>query len=225
MPPNSSTFGVLWDPNVAELAPATQNDPIEVLVSVTNPDGSTQTCSSSRTVAVTFERLGCNAPSGDLFVVPGETETYTSNIANRYNRLLNPLEWELYRETAPGSGIFTDLITTSTQTNVTSGSFTYTYPLSSAGYAYRLRYRATALASTTVPFDDSCPTDGVVNIQVSGTAEPFRCESDLTGTNPVTGNGTYQLIVDNGVDINGRPAAAALRLDADGLPRRHVHAA
>ncbi|MFQ3648046.1 MAG: PKD domain-containing protein, partial [Anaerolinea sp.] len=164
-PPNNSTFGVNWNPSVAELAPATQNDPISVLVSVTNPDGSTQTCSASRNVAVTFQRLGCNAPSGDLFVVPGETEVYTTNIVNRYNRTLNPIVWELYRETAPGSGIFADLVTTTTQTG-TSGSFTYTYPLSSAGYAYQLRYRASALASTNVPFNDSCPTEGVIGIQV-----------------------------------------------------------
>ncbi|XWX03032.1 PKD domain-containing protein [Aggregatilineales bacterium SYSU G02658] len=200
-PPNLSTFGVRWNPAVAELDPATQNDPISVLVSVKNPDGSTQTCSQSRNVAVRFLRLSCNAPSGDLFVVPGETETYTTNVVNRYNRTLDPIEWELYRETEPGSGDFT-VVTTDTGT---SGSFTYTYPLSSAGYAYQLRYRATALPSETVPFGDSCPSEGVITIQVSGTAEPFRCESALTGTNPVTGNGTYQITVDNGVDVNGDP--------------------
>jgi Tol biopolymer transport system component/PKD repeat protein len=203
-PPNSSTFGVNWDPNVAELAPATQNDPISVTVTVNNPDGSSDSCTQSRNVAVTFQRLGCNAPSGDLFVVPNETETYTTNIVNRYNRTLDPIVWELYRETAPGSGIFTDLVTTTTQTG-TSGSFTYTYPASSAGYAYRLRYRASALPSGTVPFADSCPTDGVIGIQVSGTAEPFRCESGLTGPTTVTSSATYSIDVDNGVDSSGNP--------------------
>lgn len=184
---NPSTTGsvtVQWDPARGSLPPAPTNENISVLVTVTNPDGTTDTCTSANGVQVRYQNLGCAAPSGDQFVVVGETETYTRNVSITYGRTLTNMLWTLEQ--------LTPVAQTTTYTNIPV-DLTFLEP----GATYRLRYSLDALANGGIPAD-SC-TSPWLNITAYDDGVNWQCESTaISGDNTPDGNETYTVVIDNG---------------------------
>jgi Tol biopolymer transport system component/PKD repeat protein len=191
-----SSITVQWNRSSATLPPVTNNEQVAVSITITNPDGTTDSCASrSAAVGARYENLICATPSGDSNVVVGESESYTTNITNPYGRTLT-ITWELDQLTGTGAP----------QTFTGSGT-SYTQLFSVPNATYRLRYLVSAAANAsgatgTIPAD-SCASP-YRNISSYGTGNDWQCESDLSGTtspNTSPGSFAYQIDVDNGTNI------------------------
>ncbi|HRL11898.1 MAG TPA: PKD domain-containing protein, partial [Aggregatilineales bacterium] len=177
---------VSWSNAAASLAPGSSNDNLAVLVTVTNPDGTTDTCSMNRNVNVRVPRLTCSI-SGDLFTVIGENEIYTSTRGNVYGRTISHA-WTLTPVSPAG-------------TPITGTGSTFNYTFLNADTLYTLSYTATAAADpVTGLVGDTC-TSSPLNISTYGEGVNWSCESALTGSatpnNPAS-TYSYNLTVDNG---------------------------
>jgi PKD repeat protein len=184
---------ISWDSQYAELATATANDNISYTATVTNPDGTTDSCTRSRDVAVTWNRLTCAAPTGDLTPVVGETESYASSVGQQYGRTIS-YAWLLEQQISPG-------VYTTTATG-TSANFSHQFLIE--GAQYRLSYAATAAAGGTGTYaivEDTC-TSAYTNLVGTGTGEDFFCDAGPTLVGgPITSpsaNYSFTMSIDNG---------------------------
>jgi Tol biopolymer transport system component/PKD repeat protein len=187
---NNNQATVRWNATAGGLAPATANDNISVAVTVTNPDGTSESCNMNRAIAVTVNRLVCNLPSGDTTPVVGETVNYSPNVSNVYGRPEATFGWEIEQLT-PVFNAWTS----------TTKPLSLAFP--DADATYRIRYSTSVSAFSNLP-GDSCQS-AWQPITVYGSGYNFECESNLAGnatpTNPATPY-TYSIDMDNGNGIN-----------------------
>ena len=224
---NNANVTIRWNPAAGELAPATQDDNIAVQVTVTNPDATTDSCTVDRNVAVTYQRLVCNTPTGDTTPVLNDTESYGLALVNRYGRSINTLTWTFINITGGLPGVV--------EFSGTGSGDPFNYVFTQEDQTYILRYEVllNASASPAVPAD-SCfpgPTSGELTITTANAGAVFACESALTGSATINPSGTYNLTVDNGNDLllnylwtlSGAPGVTTILnedTDTDGLISR-----
>ena len=217
-PGNTATVTARWDADGGEFPPALPNESIGFTALVTNPDGTTDDCSGSRSVAVTVNRLQCNAPTGDLFPVVGETELYSPTLVNHYGRPIS-LTWEFQ--------VFNTV--TSAWENVVpppvfdlnANPFSYTFLIPDA--RYQLRYSATAAAVGDLVGDSCGPSEWLTPIQVGGSDVSFDCDAfpgaPTNNLNPASASASYPYTIDmdNG---NNLPLTYTWVLVGPGLTER-----
>lgn len=187
---NGATANLSWDISQAGInPPGAVSQTLNVTVQVTNPDGTTDDCSMSRTIAVEIPALVCNNATGDATPVVGETVNFGLNLGNGHGRTITAQSWIF--EESDGAGGW---INQQTGTGPTFG-FTFGTP----GQVYRIRYSA----SVTGP-DESCQS-GWKTITTTGTGFNFNCDAWRSGnTSPSSAstNYTYQVDIDNTNFIN-----------------------
>ncbi|MBW4436713.1 MAG: PD40 domain-containing protein [Pleurocapsa minor GSE-CHR-MK-17-07R] len=190
---SGSSRTISWNSAYAELATATANDNISYTASLTNPDGTTDSCTRNRNVAVTWNRLTCAAPTGDLTPVVGESESYASSVGQQYSRSIS-YAWLLEQEISPGNY--------STTATGTSASFLHQFLIDGANY--RLSYTATAAPAGTGDYaivGDSC-TSAYTNLVGTGAGESFFCDAGPTLVGgPISSssaNYSFNMTIDNG---------------------------
>ena len=181
-PSSSNQVTVQWDPTMGSFPPAPADESLSVVVLVTNPDGTTETCNPSHTVAVTVFHLVCNLPSGDINPVVGETVNYTRNLVNTYGRTITVFNWDVEQLT-PVVNSYSD----------PSHPLSLTFPTPNA--TYRIRYNTTVAAEGGLP-GDSC-TSAWLNLTVYDVGVGFECEGNLLGNaNPTNPASTYVYTID-----------------------------
>lgn len=172
-PGNTATVTARWDASAGSLAPASADDVISYTARVNNPDGTFDECGITRNdVAVTVRRLTCNAPSGDIFPVVGETEAYNMNLVNSYGRPITVTwDFEVFNTV---SGLWEDVVPPPA-VDLTANPFSYNYLVPDA--RYRLRYSASAAAAGGLPADSCGPSSYLTPIQVGGADVTFDCDA------------------------------------------------
>jgi Tol biopolymer transport system component/PKD repeat protein len=187
---NNNGSTVIWNGTAGSLPPVPANDSIGVSVTVTNPDGTTETCNMNRAISVTINNLVCNAPLGDFNPVVNESVTYSTSIQNGYGRPPTSLVWEI-EQLNPVTGAWTD----------TSNPLLMTFPTADA--EYRIRYAHSVGAAGGLP-GDSCISPWQT-IKVYGDGLNFECEGNLTGSAAPNNPGStyaYSIDMDNGNLLN-----------------------
>lgn len=156
---------------------------VSAAVTVHTPGQPDQTVTCSRTVNVRINNLVCNAPTGDLTPVVGETNAYSaaSRINNLYGRTPT-ITWEL-RDSS-------NAVVASGTGNTISHTFL------NAGETYTVSYTA-AVSS---PQADSCTAAAALTVTNAG--QTFACDSFPTGGSnfspAVAGSYAYTVDIDNG---------------------------
>lgn len=191
-PSTVNTANVTWNATAGTFPPAANDDNISVVVTVTNPDGTTDVCNMGSAIGVYYNHLVCNMPGGDMNPVVAETVNYTRNVANRYGRpwaAVNPLVWEIEQLTPTTNAWTSD-----------DNPFAFSFP--EAGATYRIRYSAAVDTAGNIPAD-ACMSNWY-DITVYGEGLLFECEGNLTGNAAPAGAGpfTYSIDMDNGNGIN-----------------------
>lgn len=200
---NNADATVRWDAAAGAFPPAPADESIAYVAQVTNPDGTTDSCGQSRAVAVTVNRLVCNTPTGDVFPVLGETETYSPALGNAYGRSIT-LAWEFQTFNSVTSAW--EAVTPAPDLTANPFSYSFLQP----GAIYRLRYSATAAAAGSIPGDSCGPSNWLTPIEVGGTATVFDCDAfpgaPTNNLNLLSASANYPFRIDmdngNGLPLN-----------------------
>ena len=189
----NATATARWDAAAGAFPPAPADESIGYTARVTNPDGTTDECSASRSIAVTVNRLQCNTPTGDQFPVVGEIELYSPVLNNTYGRPIS-LTWA-FQTRATSSDPWQDVVPPPAfDLNANPFSYQFLVP----GAEYRLLYTANAAAAADLP-SDSC-TSAEALIRVGGSDVSFDCDAfpgaPTNNLNPVSASASYPYTID-----------------------------
>ena len=189
----NATATAQWDAAAGAFPPAPPDESIGYTARVTNPDGTTDECSASRPIAVTVNRLQCNAPTGDVFPVVGENERYSPALVNAYGRPIS-LTWE-FQVFNTATSAWENVVP---PPDLTANPFSYRFLVPNA--QYRLRYSASAAAAAGLPADSCGPSPYLTPIQVGGADLIYDCDAfpgaPTNNLNPTSAAASYPYTID-----------------------------
>ncbi|MFN8527373.1 MAG: PKD domain-containing protein [Anaerolineae bacterium] len=191
-----NTIDISWPP--ATLGSA---QTVQVTVTVTNPDGTQQTCNMTRSnITPAIPQLACSI-AGDDFTTVGETTPYTRTINNLFGRTLSSFTWAI-------DSVPTGATLPTVNGLLTDNPLSLTFIPATAGLNYDLQFSAGVDATTVINPNTGLPYAGQIPastcnphfaIGVYNPGVGFQCESiALTGNAAPTGNGNvYAITMDN----------------------------
>jgi TolB protein len=187
---------VRWTP--AALDPG--DETVTVIVTVTNPDGSTANCTISATnINVNLPALTCNAPIGDINPTFGETTSYTRSFSNSWGRTISSFNW-VVTPVAPALPL-----------TYTPTSHPVSLTFNEANASYSLVYNLSLAAATVtnpvtgLSYPGTLPAESCISpalaVSTYAAVVNFECESGINGNlSPVAGSPTtytYNILIDN----------------------------